>query len=77
VSAGAFSGSATARPADITAQAAVSEATVNRALDGKPKPGVCAATRTAVPAALDLLGYEPAGAVAAARLGAGRATHPW
>jgi DNA-binding LacI/PurR family transcriptional regulator len=46
----------TARLADIAAQAGVSEATVSRVLNGKP--GVSAATRQAVLAALDLLGYE-------------------
>jgi DNA-binding LacI/PurR family transcriptional regulator len=42
--------------ADIAAQAGVSEATVSRVLNGKP--GVAAATRQAVLAALDVLGYE-------------------
>jgi LacI family transcriptional regulator, repressor for deo operon, udp, cdd, tsx, nupC, and nupG len=46
----------TARLADIAAQAGVSEATVSRVLNGKP--GVAAATREAVLAALDVLGYE-------------------
>ncbi len=46
----------TARLADIAAQAGVSEATVSRVLNGKP--GVSAATREAVLAALDILGYE-------------------
>ncbi|MBB1252227.1 LacI family DNA-binding transcriptional regulator [Streptomyces alkaliterrae] len=46
----------TARLADIAAQAGVSEATVSRVLNGKP--GVAAATRESVLAALDLLGYE-------------------
>jgi DNA-binding LacI/PurR family transcriptional regulator len=46
----------TARLADIAAQAGVSEATVSRVLNGKP--GVSAATRESVLAALDLLGYE-------------------
>ncbi|MGI5249946.1 LacI family DNA-binding transcriptional regulator [Actinacidiphila glaucinigra] len=46
----------TARLADIAAQAGVSEATVSRVLNGKP--GVSAATRQSVLAALDLLGYE-------------------
>lgn len=46
----------TARLADIAAQAGVSEATVSRVLNGKP--GVSAATRQLVLAALDLLGYE-------------------
>ncbi|MEU3552764.1 LacI family DNA-binding transcriptional regulator [Streptomyces fragilis] len=46
----------TARLADIAAQAGVSEATVSRVLNGKP--GVAAATRQAVLAALDVLGYE-------------------
>mgnify|MGYP006170051215 CR=1 FL=1 len=46
----------TARLVDIAAQAGVSEATVSRVLNGKP--GVAAATRDAVLAALDVLGYE-------------------
>lgn len=46
----------TARLADIAVQAGVSEATVSRVLNGKP--GVSAATREAVLAALDILGYE-------------------
>ncbi|MGA4843447.1 LacI family DNA-binding transcriptional regulator [Streptomyces sp. G45] len=46
----------TARLVDIAAQAGVSEATVSRVLNGKP--GVSAATREAVLAALDVLGYE-------------------
>ncbi|MDT0379574.1 LacI family DNA-binding transcriptional regulator [Streptomyces sp. DSM 42041] len=46
----------TARLADIAAQAGVSEATVSRVLNGKP--GVSAATRESVLAALDVLGYE-------------------
>jgi DNA-binding LacI/PurR family transcriptional regulator len=46
----------TARLADIATQAGVSEATVSRVLNGKP--GVSAATREAVLAALDILGYE-------------------
>ncbi len=46
----------TARLADIAAQAGVSEATVSRALNGKP--GVSSATRQAVLTALDVLGYE-------------------
>ncbi|GHC66295.1 LacI family DNA-binding transcriptional regulator [Streptomyces flavofungini] len=46
----------TARLADIAAQAGVSEATVSRVLNGKP--GVAAATRQSVLAALDVLGYE-------------------
>ncbi len=50
------SGAVTARLADIAAQAGVSEATVSRVLNGKP--GVSAATRQSVLAALDLLGYE-------------------
>ena len=50
------SGAVTARLADIAAQAGVSEATVSRVLNGKP--GVSAATRESVLAALDLLGYE-------------------
>src|SRR3954471_1842211 len=45
-----------ARLADIAAQAGVSEATVSRVLNGKP--GVSTATRQAVMAALDLMGYE-------------------
>ncbi|NLU70194.1 LacI family DNA-binding transcriptional regulator [Streptomyces sp. HNM0574] len=46
----------TARLADIAAQAGVSEATVSRVLNGKA--GVAGATREAVLAALDVLGYE-------------------
>ncbi|GHE66585.1 HTH-type transcriptional regulator MalR [Streptomyces longispororuber] len=46
----------TARLADIAAQAGVSEATVSRVLNGKP--GVAAAARQSVLAALDVLGYE-------------------
>ncbi|MEU1624874.1 LacI family DNA-binding transcriptional regulator [Streptomyces sp. NPDC020096] len=46
----------TARLADIAAQAGVSEATVSRVLNGKA--GVSPATRQAVLAALDVLGYE-------------------
>ncbi|MGW1997242.1 LacI family DNA-binding transcriptional regulator [Embleya sp. NPDC001921] len=46
----------TPRLSDIAAQAGVSEATVSRVLNGKP--GVSAATRRVVLAALDLLGYE-------------------
>ncbi|MGW7350312.1 LacI family DNA-binding transcriptional regulator [Streptomyces sp. NPDC054784] len=46
----------TARLADIAGQAGVSEATVSRVLNGKP--GVSAATRESVLAALDVLGYE-------------------
>lgn len=46
----------TARLADIAIQAGVSEATVSRVLNGKP--GVAAATRESVLAALDVLGYE-------------------
>lgn len=46
----------TARLADIAAQAGVSEATVSRVLNGRP--GVAAATRESVLAALDVLGYE-------------------
>lgn len=49
----------TARLADIAAQAEVSEATVSRVLNGKP--GVSAATREVVLAALDVLGYERPG----------------
>jgi LacI family repressor for deo operon, udp, cdd, tsx, nupC, and nupG len=45
-----------ARLADIAAQAGVSEATVSRVLNDKP--GVASATRDAVLAAIDLLGYE-------------------
>ncbi|WP_326640954.1 LacI family transcriptional regulator [Streptosporangium sp. NBC_01755] len=44
------------RLADIAAQAGVSEATVSRVLNGKPS--VSQATRQAVLAALDLMGYE-------------------
>ncbi|MEU3374562.1 LacI family DNA-binding transcriptional regulator [Streptomyces sp. NPDC006660] len=44
------------RLAEIAAQAAVSEATVSRVLNGKP--GVAAATRQRVLAALDVLGWE-------------------
>ncbi|MEU4746586.1 LacI family DNA-binding transcriptional regulator [Actinosynnema sp. NPDC023658] len=46
----------TARLSDIAAQAGVSEATVSRVFNGKA--GVSAATRQAVVAAMDLLGYE-------------------
>ena len=46
----------TARLSDIASQAGVSEATVSRVLNGKP--GVSAATRQTVLAALDVLGYE-------------------
>ncbi|MEU1624873.1 LacI family DNA-binding transcriptional regulator [Streptomyces sp. NPDC020096] len=46
----------TARLVDIAAQAGVSEATVSRVLNGKA--GVSAASRQAVLAALDVLGYE-------------------
>lgn len=46
----------TPRLADIATQAGVSEATVSRVLNGKP--GVAAATRQSVLAALDVLGYE-------------------
>ncbi|GGP43223.1 LacI family DNA-binding transcriptional regulator [Saccharothrix coeruleofusca] len=46
----------TARLSDIAAQAGVSEATVSRVVNGKP--GVSAATRQAVVAAMDVLGYE-------------------
>ncbi|MEV6104987.1 LacI family DNA-binding transcriptional regulator [Streptomyces sp. NPDC051940] len=42
--------------ADIATQAGVSAATVSRVLNGKP--GVAAATRQSVLAALDVLGYE-------------------
>lgn len=45
-----------ARLADIAAQAGVSEATVSRVLNGRP--GVAPATRQAVLAALDVMGYE-------------------
>jgi DNA-binding LacI/PurR family transcriptional regulator len=45
-----------ARLADIAAQAGVSEATASRVMNGKP--GVAAATRQKVLAALDVLGYE-------------------
>ncbi|GAB3125394.1 LacI family DNA-binding transcriptional regulator [Streptomyces calidiresistens] len=47
---------APARLADIAHQAAVSEATVSRVLNGKT--GVAAGTRQRVLAALDVLGYE-------------------
>ncbi|MFE2756489.1 LacI family DNA-binding transcriptional regulator [Actinosynnema sp. NPDC059335] len=46
----------TARLSDIAAQAGVSEATVSRVFNGKS--GVSTATRQAVVAAMDLLGYE-------------------
>lgn len=46
----------TARLSDIATQAGVSEATVSRVLNGKA--GVSAATRQAVVAAMDVLGYE-------------------
>ncbi|CAM5582247.1 LacI family transcriptional regulator OS=Streptomyces alboniger OX=132473 GN=CP975_09850 PE=4 SV=1 [Streptomyces alboniger] len=46
----------TARLVDIAAQAGVSEATVSRVLNGKP--GVAAATRESVLAALDVLGFD-------------------
>ncbi|MEV8443508.1 LacI family DNA-binding transcriptional regulator [Actinosynnema sp. NPDC051121] len=46
----------TARLSDIAAQAGVSEATVSRVFNGKA--GVSTATRQAVVAAMDLLGYE-------------------
>ncbi|MFI9006595.1 LacI family DNA-binding transcriptional regulator [Actinosynnema sp. NPDC053489] len=46
----------TARLSDIATQAGVSEATVSRVVNGKP--GVSAATRQAVVAAMDVLGYE-------------------
>ncbi|NGN62949.1 substrate-binding domain-containing protein [Streptomyces sp. A7024] len=46
----------TARLSDIAAQAGVSEATVSRVLNDRP--GVAVATRDAVLAALDVLGYE-------------------
>ena len=45
-----------ARLSDIADQAGVSEATVSRVLNDRP--GVAAATRAAVLAALDVLGYE-------------------
>ncbi|MFK4273795.1 LacI family DNA-binding transcriptional regulator, partial [Streptomyces milbemycinicus] len=48
--------SGTLRLHDIAAQAAVSEATVSRVLNGRP--GVAAGTRQKVLAALDVLGYE-------------------
>jgi DNA-binding LacI/PurR family transcriptional regulator len=44
------------RLADIAKQAAVSEATVSRVLNGKP--GVSEATRAAVLTALDVIGYD-------------------
>ncbi|WP_433269566.1 LacI family DNA-binding transcriptional regulator [Actinosynnema sp. CS-041913] len=46
----------TARLNDIANQAGVSEATVSRVVNGKP--GVSPATRQAVVAAMDVLGYE-------------------
>ncbi|MDF4250283.1 LacI family DNA-binding transcriptional regulator [Streptomyces sp. WMMB303] len=46
----------TARLADIAVQAEVSEATASRVLNGRP--GVAAATRQRVLAAVDVLGYE-------------------
>ena len=46
----------TPRLADIAAQAKVSEATVSRVMNGKP--GVAAATRQSVLAAMDVMGYE-------------------
>ncbi|CAL9610750.1 LacI family DNA-binding transcriptional regulator [Saccharothrix sp. NPDC042600] len=46
----------TARLSDIATQAGVSEATVSRVVNGKP--GVSPATRQAVVAAMDVLGYE-------------------
>ncbi len=46
----------TARLSDIANQAGVSEATVSRVVNGKP--GVSPATRQAVVAAMDVLGYE-------------------
>lgn len=45
-----------ARLADVARQAGVSEATVSRALNGKP--GVAESTRQTVLTALDVLGYE-------------------
>ncbi|MGP3988671.1 LacI family DNA-binding transcriptional regulator [Streptomyces sp. 3N207] len=51
-----MTGALTARLADIAAQADVSEATASRVLNGKP--GVAAATRQRVLAAVDVLGYE-------------------
>ncbi|GLW06619.1 HTH-type transcriptional regulator MalR [Microtetraspora sp. NBRC 13810] len=45
-----------ARLSDVAGQAGVSEATVSRVLNGRP--GVSAATRQAVLAALDVMGYE-------------------
>ena len=44
------------RLAEVARHVGVSEATVSRALNGKP--GVSQSTRTAVLAALDVLGYE-------------------
>lgn len=44
------------RLSDLAAEAGVSEATVSRVLNGRP--GVAPATRAAVLAALDVLGYE-------------------
>ena len=46
----------TSRLVDIAANARVSEATVSRVLNGKP--GVAAATRQSVLAAMDVMGYE-------------------
>ncbi|NSC21348.1 LacI family DNA-binding transcriptional regulator [Streptomyces albus subsp. chlorinus] len=51
-----MTGALTARLADIAAQAKVSEATASRVLNGRP--GVAAATRQRVLAAVDVLGYE-------------------
>lgn len=49
-------GNAKTRLTDLAEQAGVSTATVSRVLNGKP--GVASATRQAVLAALDVLGYE-------------------
>ncbi|GGO64412.1 LacI family DNA-binding transcriptional regulator [Nonomuraea cavernae] len=49
-------GNGTTRLTDIAAHAGVSEATVSRVLNGKPGPS--SATRQAVLAAMDVMGYE-------------------
>ncbi|MFJ4716741.1 LacI family DNA-binding transcriptional regulator [Streptomyces sp. NPDC088785] len=53
---GAAESGGTLRLHDVATQAQVSEATVSRVLNGRP--GVAAATRQKVLAALDVLGYE-------------------